>query len=182
MLPRWPPSHVHHCIAAHLLQMGLQTGQLLTPPHHHHTCASPRTDPPATDLSSFLPYFPQMGLQSGSGHVALFLFVTATFAVAVGALSLTFTVALSTSGQASLVMNLVLLLSLLVGGFFVNPARCESAGGAWGWAAGAGGGAQGLATAAGRQASWLAGEQGWGSCGFCGFLEGRPTCAVMEVG
>ncbi|GAB4823317.1 hypothetical protein N2152v2_010363 [Parachlorella kessleri] len=93
------------------------------------------------------PFYPMMGLQSGSTQVALFLMLLATFAVAVGALSLAVTVGkfaprrivqalarrvagvcfqigsgCSTAGKASLVMNLILLISLLVGGFFVNVA------------------------------------------------------------
>ena len=57
-----------------------------------------------------------MGLQSGGGHVALFLFVLSTFAAAVGALSLCVTVGSATAGKAAVAMNLVLLVSLVVGG------------------------------------------------------------------
>ena len=57
-----------------------------------------------------------MGLQSGGVHVALFLMVLSTFAAAVGALSLCVTVGSSTAGKAALAMNLVLLISLVVGG------------------------------------------------------------------
>lgn len=65
-------------------------------------------------------FYPLMHLQSGATHVTLFLFTLATFGVTVGALSLAVAVSVRTSGQASLVMNLLLLLGLLVGGFFVN--------------------------------------------------------------
>jgi ABC-type multidrug transport system ATPase subunit len=68
------------------------------------------------------PFYPMMGFVGGSNHVGLFLMVLATFAVAIGALSLAVAVGCSTPGQASLVMNIILLISLLVGGFFVNAA------------------------------------------------------------
>jgi hypothetical protein len=66
------------------------------------------------------PFYPMMGLQAGALHVGLFLTVLATFAVAVGALSLAVAVGSATAGRASLAMNLALLVSLLVGGFFAN--------------------------------------------------------------
>ena len=65
-------------------------------------------------------FYPMMGLVGGAGHVSLFLMVLSTFAVTIGALSLAVAVGSATAGRASLVMNLVLLISLLVGGFFVN--------------------------------------------------------------
>ena len=66
-----------------------------------------------------------MGLVGGSLHIALWLMCLATFAVAVGALSLAVAVGSRTPGRASLIMNIVLLLSLLVGGFFVNTSTME---------------------------------------------------------
>lgn len=68
------------------------------------------------------PFYPMMGFIGGSNHIGLFLMVLATFAVAIGALSLAVAVGSSTPGQASLGMNIILLISLLVGGFFVNAA------------------------------------------------------------
>ncbi|KFM28717.1 putative ATP-dependent permease [Auxenochlorella protothecoides] len=68
------------------------------------------------------PFYPMMGLQSDSTIVAVFLFVLATFSLVVGAFALAVTVGCTTAGKASLVMNVVLLISLLVGGFFVNVA------------------------------------------------------------
>jgi hypothetical protein len=67
-------------------------------------------------------FYPMMGLQRGSIQVLLFLCSLATFALAIGALSLAVSVACNTAGQASLCMNLLLLVSLLMGGFFVNVA------------------------------------------------------------
>lgn len=70
-------------------------------------------------------FYPMMGLVGGSVHVALWLMCLATFAVAVGALSLAVAVGSRTPGRASLIMNIVLLLSLLVGGFFVNTSTMQ---------------------------------------------------------
>ncbi|KAI8112521.1 hypothetical protein M9434_003844 [Picochlorum sp. BPE23] len=66
------------------------------------------------------PFYPMMGLQSGSYNVALYLMTLGTFAVTVGALSLAITFFSSSSGQASFIMNIILLVSLLNSGFFVN--------------------------------------------------------------
>ena len=60
------------------------------------------------------------GFQPGAPQVALFFCVLAVFSAAVGALSMAVTVGFGTAGRASLVMNLVLLLSLLFAGFLVN--------------------------------------------------------------
>ncbi|KDD77010.1 ABC-2 type transporter, partial [Helicosporidium sp. ATCC 50920] len=68
------------------------------------------------------PFYPMMGLASGGAQVGLFLATLTAFALAVGALSLLVSAASASAGRASLVMNVVLLLSLLVGGFFVNVA------------------------------------------------------------
>lgn len=65
-------------------------------------------------------FYNMMGLPSASDTVALFLMVLGTFAIAVGALSLAVTVASGTAGQASFIMNVILLVSLLNSGFFVN--------------------------------------------------------------
>jgi len=67
-------------------------------------------------------FYPMTGFLGGANHVGLFLMVVATFAVAIGALSLAVAVGSGTPGQASLTMNIILLISLLVGGFFVNAA------------------------------------------------------------
>ena len=65
-------------------------------------------------------FYPMMGLSSEPKAVALFLMTLGTFAVAIGALSLAVTVLSNTAGQASFAMNLILLISLLNSGFFVN--------------------------------------------------------------
>lgn len=65
-------------------------------------------------------FYPMMGLQSGATQVALFLMTLCTFALTVGALSIAVTIGVGTAGKAGLVMNILLLVSLLVGGFFVN--------------------------------------------------------------
>ena len=67
-------------------------------------------------------FYPMMGMVGAGENVALFLMVLSTFAVAIGALSMAVAVGCSTPGQASFFMNIILLTSLLVGGFFVNPA------------------------------------------------------------
>ena len=65
-------------------------------------------------------FYPMMGLDSASASVALYLMTLGTFAVAVGALSLSMTFLSNTPGQASFIMNIILLISLLNSGFFVN--------------------------------------------------------------
>lgn len=65
-------------------------------------------------------FYPITGLQAGSVHVSLFLFTLATFALAIAALSFALSIGLGTAGQASLALNLILLLTLLMGGFFEN--------------------------------------------------------------
>jgi ABC-type multidrug transport system ATPase subunit len=72
------------------------------------------------------PFYPMMGLGSGSSTVALFLMVLSLFALTSGALSLGVAVVSKTPGQAALIMNVVLLISLLVGGFFVNATSMPS--------------------------------------------------------
>ena len=67
-----------------------------------------------------VPLYPMSGFQPGAPQVALFFCVLAVFSAAVGALSMAVTVGFGTAGRASLVMNLVLLLSLLFAGFLVN--------------------------------------------------------------
>ena len=59
------------------------------------------------------PFYPMMGLDSEPSHVALYLLTLGTFAVAVGALSLAVTFASRTAGQASFIMNIILLVCLL---------------------------------------------------------------------
>lgn len=67
-------------------------------------------------------FYPMMGLVSNSYNVAVYLMTLGTFAITVGALSLAVTVLSSTAGQASFLMNILLLVSLLNSGFFVNIA------------------------------------------------------------
>jgi len=74
-----------------------------------------------------VPLYPMSGLQGGAPHVALFFCVLSVFSAAVGALSMAVTVGFGTAGRASLVMNLVLLLSLLFAGFLVNVASITPA-------------------------------------------------------
>ena len=66
------------------------------------------------------PFYPMMGLESDSSSVALFFMTLGTFAVAVGALSLSLTFLCNTPGQANFFMNIILLVCLLNSGFFVN--------------------------------------------------------------
>ncbi|KAK9811462.1 hypothetical protein WJX72_004287 [[Myrmecia] bisecta] len=66
--------------------------------------------------------YPMAGLQHSSSRVALFFCVLALFSATVGSISMAVTVGCGTAGQAALVMNLVLLLSLLFGGFLINIA------------------------------------------------------------
>ena len=66
------------------------------------------------------PFYPMMGLDSQPSRVALYLMTLGTFAVAVGALSLAVTFSSGTAGQASFIMNIILLVCLLNSGFFVN--------------------------------------------------------------
>ncbi|KAL4458955.1 hypothetical protein ABPG75_013820 [Micractinium tetrahymenae] len=66
-------------------------------------------------------FYPMMGLQSGAATVATFLMVVAAFAGAMGALSLSVTVGSSTAGLASLIMNILLLIAVVVSGMLVNP-------------------------------------------------------------
>lgn len=66
------------------------------------------------------PFYPMMGLDGEPSSVALYLMTLGTFAVTVGALSLAVTFASRTSGQASFIMNIILLVCLLNSGFFVN--------------------------------------------------------------
>jgi len=74
-----------------------------------------------------IPLYPMSGMQRGAPHVALWFSVLSVFSAAVGALSMAVTVGFGTAGRASLVMNLVLLLSLLFAGFLVNVASITPA-------------------------------------------------------
>ena len=124
---------------------------------------------PACNPLPVLCFAVQMGLQSGATHVAIFLFVLATFSgggwdapppdtipdfvprgvrslcrtpaplttqdsafkrplllpnhrcAALGAMSLAVTVGSKSAGQASLVLNITLLVSVVVSGMLVNP-------------------------------------------------------------
>lgn len=67
-------------------------------------------------------FYPMMGLQDGAKQVLIFIGTLSSFSLAIGALSLAVAVGCKTSGEVSFAMNIILLLSLLVGGFFVNVA------------------------------------------------------------
>lgn len=67
-----------------------------------------------------IPFYPMSGFQSAPQLVATFFGVLAVFSAAVGALSMAITVMFGSAGRASLVMNLVVLVSLLFAGLLVN--------------------------------------------------------------
>eukprot|EP00891_Asterochloris_glomerata_P008052 jgi/Astpho2/8052/Aster-03001 len=69
-----------------------------------------------------IPFYPMVNLQGGASHVALYVALLAVFSATVGAQATIIAVGCNTSGKAGLIMNLVLLLSLLFGGFLVNVA------------------------------------------------------------
>lgn len=65
--------------------------------------------------------YPMVGLAATAPQIATFLFVLATFSCIVGALAVAVAALVRTAGRTTLVMNLVLLIWVLVGGFLVNP-------------------------------------------------------------
>ena len=67
-----------------------------------------------------IPFYPMSGFQTAPQLVATFFGVLAVFSAAVGALSMAITVMFGSAGRASLVMNLVVLVSLLFAGLLVN--------------------------------------------------------------
>ena len=67
-----------------------------------------------------IPFYPMSGFQTEPQLVATFFGVLAVFSAAVGALSMAVTVMFGSAGRASLVMNLVVLVSLLFAGLLVN--------------------------------------------------------------
>jgi ABC-type multidrug transport system permease subunit len=67
-----------------------------------------------------IPFYPMSGFQTAPQLVATFFGVLAVFSAAVGALSMAVTVMFGSAGRASLVMNLVVLVSLLFAGLLVN--------------------------------------------------------------
>eukprot|EP00879_Flechtneria_rotunda_P000702 GHRR01000820.1.p1 GENE.GHRR01000820.1~~GHRR01000820.1.p1 ORF type:complete len:943 (+),score=354.31 GHRR01000820.1:2184-5012(+) len=69
-----------------------------------------------------IPFYYLMGLNPAAVHVVVFLFVLMGLTAAVGALALAFASALDSPGKTILVMNLVLLLGVLFGGFLANKA------------------------------------------------------------
>ncbi|GIM13392.1 hypothetical protein Vretimale_16539, partial [Volvox reticuliferus] len=71
--------------------------------------------------------YPLMGLTPGAARVASFALVLATFAAAVGALALCVAALARTSATLTLIMNLLLLLWVMVGGFLVNPESMPAA-------------------------------------------------------
>ena len=74
-----------------------------------------------------IPLYPMSGLQRTAPQAGLWFSVLSVFSAAVGALSMAVTVGFGTAGRASLVMNIVLLMSLLFSGFLVNCASITPA-------------------------------------------------------
>lgn len=68
----------------------------------------------------WLPFYYMAGFRTGSAYAATNLFTLISFNCAVGALSMAVTVATNTAGQASFLMNFILLFSLAFTGFLVN--------------------------------------------------------------
>ncbi len=62
-----------------------------------------------------------VGLMAEATRVATFIFVLATYACTVGALSVAMSALCRTAAATTLVMNIILLGWVLVGGFLVNP-------------------------------------------------------------
>lgn len=67
-----------------------------------------------------LPFYFLMGLSATALQFFVFLLVLIAFSATVGALALGFASALNSPGKTILVMNLVLLLGVLFGGFLAN--------------------------------------------------------------
>ncbi|PNH08329.1 ABC transporter G family member 7 [Tetrabaena socialis] len=65
--------------------------------------------------------YPLVRLTPGASRVASFVLILGTFAACAGALALVVAAAARNSGQVTLLMNLLLLLWVLVGGYLVNP-------------------------------------------------------------
>lgn len=67
-----------------------------------------------------LPFYYLMGLADEPERVAVFFAVLTTFSATAGALSMAASVGCPTAGTANLVMTLLLLTSLVFGGFLAN--------------------------------------------------------------
>ncbi|KAL6754353.1 ABC-2 type transporter-domain-containing protein [Haematococcus lacustris] len=74
---------------------------------------------PATLFTLVL--YPLAGLKTDAANVATLALVLGTFGATVGALAVCMAGLVDTPGKATLLMNLVLLLWVLLGGFLVNP-------------------------------------------------------------
>ena len=68
----------------------------------------------------WIPFYYMAGFQTSAPHAATYAFTLQAFNCAIGALSIAVTVASSTAGQSSFIMNFVLLFSLAFTGFLVN--------------------------------------------------------------
>jgi len=68
----------------------------------------------------WLPFYYMAGFQYGSAYAASYLFTLIAFNCAVGAMSMCVTIGCNTAGQASFIMNFLLLFSLAFTGFLVN--------------------------------------------------------------
>ena len=68
----------------------------------------------------WLPFYYMAGFQYGSDYAASYLFILIAFNCAVGAMSMCVTIGCNTAGQASFIMNFLLLFSLAFTGFLVN--------------------------------------------------------------
>lgn len=65
--------------------------------------------------------YPLVGLNSSGDRVAVFLFTLAAFACSIGALAVAVAALTGSTAKATLLLNLLLLLWVLVGGYLVNP-------------------------------------------------------------
>ncbi|GLC52605.1 hypothetical protein PLESTB_000648300 [Pleodorina starrii] len=71
--------------------------------------------------------YPLVALTPGAGRVASFALVLAAFAASVGALALCVAAVARSAATLTLVMNLLLLLWVMVGGYLVNPTSMPAA-------------------------------------------------------
>jgi hypothetical protein len=71
-------------------------------------------------LLYWAPFYFMAGFRDGAAPAAVFALTLVTFTAAVGALSMAVAVGSDTAGQASFVMNFILLFSLAFTGFLVN--------------------------------------------------------------
>ncbi|KAG1672458.1 hypothetical protein FOA52_013244 [Chlamydomonas sp. UWO 241] len=71
--------------------------------------------------------YPMTGMSSDGARVACFLLALGSFAACVGVLAVMVTCVVVTAGAATLLMNLILLVWVLVGGYLVNPTAIPAA-------------------------------------------------------